>query len=127
MPPKSLTVEIILSILVLAVAIYLVIGNRPAEFNRQLWIESGSGPFSKEAPRLTMADGLVRSRVLIGMSLPEVEAMLGPQSEAQYFRREYDLVYWLGAERNFISIDSEWLVLKLSRQGMVTEARIVTD
>lgn len=52
--------------------------------------------------------------------------MLGPPSDVGYFRT-YDLVYWLGLERGFMRIDSEWLVVRLDATGTATEARIVND
>jgi hypothetical protein len=35
--------------------------------------------------------------------------------------------YWLGPERSYFSVDSEWLVLRLDRAGRVVEYRIVRD
>jgi hypothetical protein len=55
-----------------------------------------------------------------------VVALLGEPRRTRYFR-QYDLVYWLGPERGMISIDSEWLVLRLDKRGRVTEERLVTD
>jgi hypothetical protein len=37
------------------------------------------------------------------------------------------MVYWLGPERGFIRIDSEWLVLRLDQSDIVREVRIVRD
>jgi hypothetical protein len=39
-------------------------------------------------------------------------ALLGEPPKTEYFK-EFDLVYYLGPERGFMGIDSEWLVLKL--------------
>ena len=39
----------------------------------------------------------------------------------------WDMVYWLGPERGFIRIDSEWLVLRLAKDGRVLDNRIVRD
>ena len=52
--------------------------------------------------------------------------MLGEPPETEYFR-DWDLVYWLGPERGFMSIDSEWLVLRLHENGRAAECRIVRD
>ena len=51
--------------------------------------------------------------------------MLGEPPDTGYFK-QYDLVYWLGDERGFFSIDSEWLVIRID-DGRVIEAEIVTD
>jgi hypothetical protein len=53
-------------------------------------------------------------------------ACSGKPSEEGYFR-EWDLVYWLGPERGYMSIDSEWMVLRLGKDGKVAECRIVRD
>ena len=62
----------------------------------------------------------------MGKSRGGIEAMLGPTPASEYFS-DADLVYRLGAERGFISIDSEWLTLKFDQAGKVRDARIVTD
>jgi hypothetical protein len=73
-----------------------------------------------------MADGLVSSGILLSKTRSEVQAMLGPATETDKFR-DYDLVYWLGPERSYMSIDSEWLVVRLDRSGRVRKAHIVSD
>jgi hypothetical protein len=99
----------------------------PTLFDRKIWLESGERAVSGDSPRLRMADGLVDSGRLIGMTPDQVAATPGPQIETSYFRPEYAYVYRLGDERGLFSIDSEWLVLKADPDGTVTEARIVTD
>lgn len=75
--------------------------------------------------RLRMVDDLTKRTKLIGMSKSEVDALLGRPPSTDYFRA-YDYVYWLGPERGFFSIDSEWLCLKF-KNNIVTEARIMRD
>jgi hypothetical protein len=99
----------------------------PVAFDRSAWLAGETADFSPDAPRLRMADSLIGSRILAGKLRSEVEAMLGPDSDTGKFRDRYDLVYWLGAERGFISIDSEWLVLRFDSGGRVVEARTVRD
>ena len=79
-----------------------------------------------EARRLTMADGLVARQEFVGKTRHEVVQMLGEPPPPEYFR-DWDMVYRLGMERGFISIDSEWLVIRLGTNGRVTESRIVHD
>ena len=76
---------------------------------------------------LTVAAWLMgRDRLIFeGTSRAQLEALLGVPPETPYFR-EYDYVYWLGPERGFISIDSEWLVVKIN-EGVVVTAKIVKD
>lgn len=77
-------------------------------------------------PRLRMVDDLLSNEKLIGKTRQEVIVLLGEPMKTEYFN-EYDLVYWLGPERNFISIDSEWLVMKLDSSGKVSECLLATD
>ena len=64
--------------------------------------------------------------VLVGMSQQQVSSLLGPADDTDYFRN-WDMVYWLGPERGFLSIDSEWLVLRLDEQKRVNDFAIVRD
>lgn len=76
--------------------------------------------------RLKMADRLIAHGTLVGKTRAEVVELLGEPPPTGYFA-DWDLVYWLGPERGFISIDSEWLVLRLSAEGLVVVNRIVRD
>jgi outer membrane protein assembly factor BamE (lipoprotein component of BamABCDE complex) len=72
-----------------------------------------------------MADDLVRTRRLDGMTRAQVIALLGEPPKTPYFK-DYDLVYLLGPERGSLRIDSEWLVVKFGRDGRA-DARIARD
>jgi hypothetical protein len=92
--------------------------------------QEGRGP-TKE--RIKMVDDLIASGVLDNKQREEVRAILGPDDGedgtghgAGYFS-DWDDVYWLGPERGFIGIDSEWLVIKYGNDGRVREYRIATD
>jgi hypothetical protein len=76
--------------------------------------------------RIRMVDDLVRSRRLDRRSRVEVEKLLGKPTNTNYFK-EYDLVYWLGPERSFMGIDSEWLAITLDSSGVVQKYQIVSD
>ena len=78
------------------------------------------------ATRLRMADDLVDNKKLIGLTRQGVVARLGEPPKTEYFK-DFDLVYYLGPARGFISIDSEWLVLKLGPDGRVVRATIAHD
>jgi hypothetical protein len=73
-----------------------------------------------------MVDDLLARYHLVGMTKAAVLHLLGEDPPTGYFR-EFDLVYWLGPERGLMSIDSEWLVIKLDAKGTVSEASLVTD
>jgi hypothetical protein len=95
-------------------------------FNAEVWKNSGSRS-SEPYPRLEMADDLLRTHALDNLDKVQVLEMLGDPGDHGYFKR-YDLVYWLGPERSFFRIDSEWLAIKLNRgSGIVESYRIVRD
>jgi hypothetical protein len=94
-------------------------------FDRALWRDSVR-VYSDEAIRGCIVDDLLRRINLHGRTRGEIVALLGEPKKTAYFK-EYDLVYWLGPERGAISIDSEWLVMKLDKNGRVMEPRLVTD
>ena len=76
--------------------------------------------------RLRMVEWLVRSGQLDGLTRSQVVELLGPPDGGPYFG-DWDFVYWLGPERGFMSIDSEWLVLRSGSDGRVAEYRVVGD
>ena len=90
-------------------------------------VEWRSADPSRTNTRTRMVDDLLRSGQLKGKSRAEVMALLGqPRPVPGYFERS-DLVYRVGPERGFISIDSEWLVLQFDRSSNVVGVKIVTD
>jgi hypothetical protein len=76
--------------------------------------------------RIRMVDDLLHRHHFRSMTRQQVTAILGAPDQTEYFR-EWDMVYWLGPERGFISIDSEWLVFRLDGQLKVADYKIVTD
>jgi len=101
-------------------------GALPKSFDSQAWKAGDSAPHSPSAPRLKMADDLVASGALRGLRRDAVINLLGPPTKTDKWKN-WDLVYWLGAERSYVSIDSEWLVLRLGADGRVRDVRIVKD
>ena len=115
--------------LVLAVGISAIIATnywktRPLSFDRAAW--DAATPGIDDFRRHRMADWLIRERRLIGMSRAEVISLLGKPTTTGHFRN-YDLVYVLGNERGWISIDSEWLLMRLDSAGRVSAAELATD
>lgn len=76
--------------------------------------------------RQGMVDGFLQNHNPVGLTREEVVELLGEPPETTYFS-DYDLVYWVGIERGFIRIDSEWLVIRIDDNEKVTEARLVSD
>ena len=96
-----------------SVAVISCTGSPGDAFDTAQWSDEAQ---VEAGVRRGMADGLVADEVLIGRTRAEVVAMLGEPPPTEYFRN-WDLVYWLGPERGFISIDSEWLVVRLSPES----------
>lgn len=91
-------------------------------FDSAAWKNAAS---HAEPTRIGMIDNLLWRYDLVGMARNDVDELLGTPEPTDYFRN-YDYVYWLGPERGFISIDSEWLALRFSHDK-VSEAAILTD
>lgn len=75
--------------------------------------------------KLQMVHNMLSRHQLIGMSIKDVDELLGKPPKSSYFR-DYDYVYWLGPERNFAGIDSEWLGIKF-HDGVVVEVKMLID
>ena len=116
---------VLLGILVVTAACENRIGM-PGSFNSQKWKVAETSSDSSYAPRLEMADDLVSSRCLQKMSEKEIRSLLGPSTKTNKYK-EWDFVYWLGPERSYFSIDSEWLVIRIDKNKKVKEVRIVRD
>ena len=116
-----------LAVAVLAGAVlYWMAADAPLPFIAAWW-RAGEQHWSDPLHRRhRIADWLVLSDRLIGHSREDAVTLLGEPPPTEYFK-EWDMVYLLGAERGFISIDSEWLVLRLDDRRVVREARIVGD
>ena len=75
--------------------------------------------------KLNMVDDLLSRYQLIGMSIAQVDPLLGKPPKTVYFK-DYDYVYWLGPERSFFSVDSEWLGIKF-QNDLVIKVDILRD
>ncbi len=118
--------QIRIAFVILAMALFL--GFRSyfsgRAFDAERWQENKSHLGTKV--RLGMADRIVARKTLKGKTRTQVTDMLGKPPTTDYFS-DWDLVYWLGPERGFLGIDSEWLVVKLDRNGIVDDYKIVRD
>jgi hypothetical protein len=76
--------------------------------------------------RILMVDDLLRRHSFKGMAREQVTAIIGQPTKTEYFK-DWGMVYWLGPERGYISIDSEWLVFRLDNQNKVTKVRVARD
>jgi hypothetical protein len=58
----------------------------------------------------------------------EIIILLGSGSDSEYFKSSgRDLLYILGPERSYISIDSEWLLLWFDENNILIKYEIRTD
>jgi hypothetical protein len=78
----------------------------------------------KQGIRLGMADRLVAWNTLVGKTREEVLQRLGQPENGELVQ---ELTYYLGPERGFISIDSEWLSLQFGPDGRVVRSYIWSD
>jgi hypothetical protein len=79
-------------------------------------------------PRQKMLADIVKN-ILPGRPRAELEGLLGPSLDTLYFKNEgSDLIYMLGPERDsYITIDSEWLLIWLDKDGRFKRYAIAKD
>jgi hypothetical protein len=85
-----------------------------------------AGQSRTNAVRIRMVDDLLRRHRFIGMARGEVTSIIGEPDKTEYFR-DWDMVYWLGPERGFMGVDSEWLVFRIDSEKRVVDYKIVRD
>jgi hypothetical protein len=100
-------------------------------FNAELW--RNQGQVEQEdimwPPRLCMVDDLIASGTLDGLTQEEVVGLLGPPEDKSFplGAVDCDLHYYLGPERGFIRIDSEWLFITFGEDGRVDRYWLYRD
>ena len=115
----------IATILILFTILYMTY-SMPLPFVSSIWNVDNNTLNNKFSLRHRIADGFILTERLIGVQKKDVQKLLGIPPETGYFKK-WDLVYYLGQERGFLGIDSEWLVLKIDENNKVVETRIVSD
>jgi len=80
---------------------------------------------SHDPVRQLMVDDLLAEHELLGRSRAEIDGLLGTPPKTPFFSN-YQYVYWLGPERSFIPIDSEWLCIRFENDRVV-EVKILND
>jgi len=95
------------------------------DFSSKDWKEAGQNENIRNPVRIHMVENLLKMRHLVGMNKAEIDSLLGPPIKTEYFK-EYDYVYWLGPERDYDKVDSEWLVFKFTN-NIVSECRLIHD
>lgn len=113
----------------LVVYLWLHTGDKQLPFDKKEWIYGTNGN-QMHFPRLEMADDLIAKKTLYRMDKKDVVLMLGEATkmDIQWGEKEhFDLLYWLGPERGFMSVDSEWLGIAFDNKGKVLEYKLVRD
>jgi hypothetical protein len=76
--------------------------------------------------RIRMVDDLLATHDLYGLTRQEVADLLGEPDDTSKFSN-WDMVYWLGPERGFMALDSEWLVINFDDHRRVSAYRLAKD
>ncbi len=107
----------------------LPVGSFARQFDSSLWRAPASERYVSRdiTDRQKMLGDAIR-KVIDGGNKDNIIKMLGPSDESGYFSSlGRDLMYRLGPERGFLSIDSEWLLIWLDGHGNVVRHEIWTD
>ncbi len=104
-------------------------GSNLRPFDRASWLaaDARSGVSGLPSSRQAMlADAL---RQLPGRRRAEIEALLGPSSQAAHFQSTgRDLIYRTGPQRDsFMGIDDEWLLIWLDKRGRYQRHAVRND
>ena len=100
--------------------VILGINEYQSTFTTEKWLNSDQG-------KVYMVDDLLTDYSLSGMTRAEVISLLGTPTETEYFKSDQNMVYYLGNERGFIPIDSEWLVIDFDDNERVHTYQVLTD
>jgi len=105
-------------------------GSHLQSFDRAVWHDPRSGKYVEGdiTPRQKMLADVVKN-VLPGRTRAELEEILGPSLNTSYFKSGgRDLIYALGPQRDsFFTIDSEWLLIWLDKDGRFKRYAIAND
>ncbi|TCU77243.1 hypothetical protein EV204_102102 [Tissierella praeacuta] len=111
--------NIVVGIFFIIIIIFGVKYKYQHTFSTNRWIK-----YPRE--RVKMVDDMLRKYKLVGQTKEEILELLGDETNTDYFKEVNNIVYYLGDERGFISIDSEWLVITFYND-VVVEVKIETD
>ncbi len=106
-------------------------GSDSLAFDSKLWKQESSIEWQEDgvSEREKMLKDLVEN-VLPGKNIEEIEKLLGPSLETNYFQSiDKDMIYYLGPERDnyFGNIDSEWLLIWTDKNGVFLRYAIMND
>ncbi|RRN74255.1 hypothetical protein EI200_02840 [Peribacillus simplex] len=107
-------------LLLLYCVVILGVNEYESRFTTERWLNDYEG-------RVYLVDDFLNEHELIGKTKEEVITLLGSPTETEYFKEKDDVVYYLGAERGIISIDSEWLVIWFDGNEQAVKFELRTD
>jgi len=124
------TARLVVLLAVVALAAFVLVRTMGAQqasmpFERTMWADEET---LRKQPNLrrSMVNDLMNTHLTKGMSRQDVIALIGHPTDTSHFQ-DRDLVYRLGDEGGYISVDSAWLVIDLDAAGKVTGFETVTD
>ncbi len=100
------------------------------KFDAGLWRNQDEADrVSNWPPRLCMVDDLISSGRLDHLNKDQVISLLGSPygKEFPLGSKECDIHYYLGPERGFVRMDSEWLFITFGKDGKVSRYWIYHD
>ncbi|MCP4371622.1 MAG: hypothetical protein GY797_26395 [Deltaproteobacteria bacterium] len=105
-------------------------GSDSKQFDSAIWKDESSTKLDKNliSEREKMLKDLVEN-VLPGKTKIEIQNLLGNSLETAYFSSiNKDLIYYMGPERdNYITIDSEWLLIWLDESDKFKKYKLMND
>lgn len=125
---------LLLSALVLSVCLYFLFGDTISDFwhrekfDAELW-RTSANINGEWPPRLCMVDSLMKQKILDGLTKEKVIELLGEPASKGFplGAIDCDIHYYLGPERGFMRIDSEWLFITFDTDGKVKRYWIYRD
>ena len=112
----------------IAVVAGIVLFARQAQnvpFDSEVWKVAVENNPQDGTARRQMIDSLLASNKLLDLSQSKVIQLLGRPERTSESGAAFN--YYLGNERGYISIDSEWLRLEFDAEGRVSDIRIAVD
>jgi hypothetical protein len=107
-------------------------GSNELRFSSDIWKDESSVQSLDTEELISTREMMLEDllvNVLPGKTAAEIEALLGPSVDTEYFSSmDKDFIYYMGPERSsFMAIDSEWLLIWVGEDGRFARYSIVND
>ncbi|KFN01316.1 hypothetical protein DJ93_531 [Bacillus clarus] len=117
---KFVRITIVGLLTLLFCTVQLGINEYTSKFHPDKWL-------GYETDRVYMVDDLLKKHKLVGKSKEEIIQLLGYPTETRNFEKVTHTLYYLGNERGFIPIDSEWLAFQFDNEDRVVDYKLQKD